>query len=101
MPFLLIFSGRFLHTDSPYLCPLKNLKPLLIMQLKGLVRFFAIALIFICVYQLSFTWFVHSHENDMEAKADKWLNQYPSPEKKYADNKELQALYADTLKELK
>ncbi len=71
------------------------------MQLKGLVRFFAIALILICIYQLSFTWFVHNHESDMEAKSDKWLNQYPSPEKKYADNKELQALYADTLKELK
>ncbi len=71
------------------------------MQLKGLVRFFAIALILICIYQLSFTWFVHSHESDMEAKADKWLNQYPSPEKKYADDKALQALYADTLKELK
>lgn len=71
------------------------------MQLKGLVRFFAIALIVICIYQLSFTWFVHNHESAMEAKADKWLNQYPSPEKKYADNKDLQVLYADTLKELK
>lgn len=72
------------------------------MQLKGLVRFFAIALILICLYQLSFTWFVHSHENDMEAKADKWVSaNYPSAEKKYSDNKALQALYADTLKELK
>lgn len=72
------------------------------MQLKGLVRFFAIALILICIYQLSFTWFVHSHENDMEAKADKWVAaNYPSADKKYSDNKALQALYADTLKELK
>ena len=38
------------------------------MQLKGLVRFFAIALILICVYQLSFTWIVRSHESEMEAK---------------------------------
>ncbi len=45
------------------------------MQLKGLVRFFAIALILICLYQLSFTWFVHSHENEMEAKADTWVKQ--------------------------
>lgn len=72
------------------------------MQLKGLVRFFAIALILICIYQLSFTWFVHSHESDMEAKADKWVSaNYPSADKKYSDDKALQALYADTLKELK
>ncbi len=72
------------------------------MQLKGLVRFFAIALILICVYQLSFTWIVRSHESSMEAKADKWLTAYyPAPEKKYPDNKELQALYADSLKEFK
>ncbi len=72
------------------------------MQLKGLVRFFAIALILICVYQLSFTWFVHSHESDMEVKADKWVSaNYPAADKKYSDNKALQALYADTLKELK
>lgn len=42
------------------------------MQLKGLVRFFAIALIVICLYQLSFTWFVHSHENAQDAKAEAW-----------------------------
>ena len=72
------------------------------MQLKGLVRFFAIALILICVYQLSFTWIVRSHESDMEAKADKWLSAYyQEPEKKYPNDKELQALYADSLKEIK
>ena len=72
------------------------------MQLKGLVRFFAIALILICVYQLSFTWIVRSHESDMEAKADKWLSAYyPQPESKYPNDKELQALYADSLKEIK
>ncbi len=72
------------------------------MQLKGLVRFFAIALILICVYQLSFTWIVRSHESDMEAKADKWLTvYYQQPEKKYPNNKEIQALYADSLKEVK
>jgi len=72
------------------------------MQLKGLVRFFAIALILICVYQLSFTWIVRNHENEMEAKADKWLAAtYPKAAVKYADNKELQALYEDTLKQAK
>ena len=39
------------------------------MKLKGLVWFFAIMLILISVYQLSFTWVVNSHENKMKAKA--------------------------------
>ena len=43
------------------------------MQLKGLVRFFAIALTLICLYQLSFTWFVRSHESEMDKKATVWL----------------------------
>ncbi len=72
------------------------------MQLKGLVRFFAIALILICVYQLSFTWIVRNHEKSMEEKADKWLSAYyPSPESKYPNSKDLQVLYADSLKEFK
>jgi SecD/SecF fusion protein len=41
------------------------------MKLKGLVWIFAIALILISVYQLSFTWVVNSHENEMWAKAEK------------------------------
>ena len=69
------------------------------MQLKGLVRFFAIALVLICIYQLSFTWFVHSHESAMEAKADKLVSA-KYPQIKYTDAT-LQALYADTLKQLK
>ncbi len=44
------------------------------MQLKGLVTFFAIALIVISVYQLHFTWVVRNHENKMEASAQKWVN---------------------------
>jgi SecD/SecF fusion protein len=71
------------------------------MQLKGLVRFFAIALILICLYQLSFTWFVKNHESEMEKKADTWLKNFPSPATKYPGNKELQAAYADTLEDLK
>lgn len=71
------------------------------MQLKGLVRFFAIALILICVYQLSFTWFVKRHEGEMEKKADTWLKRFPSPEVKYPGNKELQALYSDSLADLR
>jgi len=41
------------------------------MRLKGLVWFFAIALILISVFQLSFTWVVNNHESAMKAKADK------------------------------
>lgn len=72
------------------------------MQLKGLVRFFAIALILICLYQLSFTWIVHNHEKDMSISADKWVkNNYVSAKDKYAGNVELQALYNDTLEIIK
>jgi len=71
------------------------------MQLKGLVRFFAIALTLICLYQLSFTWFVRNHESEMEKKASLWLKSYPTAEQKYPGKKELQAAYADTLAELK
>ncbi len=71
------------------------------MQLKGLVRFFAIALILICLYQLSFTWFVNNHESAMEKKAAQWLKRFPSAETVYPGNKELQAAYSDSLAGLK
>lgn len=45
------------------------------MKLKGLVWFFAIMLILISVYQLSFTWVVNAHENKMKAKAVKFISQ--------------------------
>ncbi|MDQ6761316.1 MAG: protein translocase subunit SecD, partial [Bacteroidota bacterium] len=41
------------------------------MKLKGLVWFFAITLILISVYQLSFTWVVNSYESKMKQKAEK------------------------------
>lgn len=72
------------------------------MQLKGLVRFFSIALILICLYQLSFTWIVRSHESNIEQKANLWVKaHYPSPQVKYPNNKALAAAYADTLEQLK
>ena len=72
------------------------------MQLKGLVKIFAIALILICLYQLSFTFFVRSHENKMAQKADSWVKaNYPRSEQKYPANKELQSLYADSLSAIK
>ena len=71
------------------------------MQLKGLVKIFAVALILICLYQLSFTWFVRSHENALNDRAGRWLKAvYPqTPEQRFPGNKELQALYADTLEQ--
>ncbi|WP_336514075.1 protein translocase subunit SecDF [Pollutibacter soli] len=44
------------------------------MQFKGLVRFFAAALILISLYQLHFTWVVRSHEKKMEGKAKAFVN---------------------------
>jgi len=44
------------------------------MQLKGLVRFFAIALILISLYQLHFTWVVRNHEKKIEQKAKAYVN---------------------------
>ncbi|MDE3212047.1 MAG: protein translocase subunit SecD, partial [Bacteroidota bacterium] len=40
------------------------------MKLKGLVWFFAITLILISIYQLSFTWVVNSYESKMKLKAE-------------------------------
>ena len=70
------------------------------MQLKGLVRFFTIALILICLYQLSFTWFVRSHEKAMEAKASSWVKKFPKAEQVYPSNKEEQLLYNDSLNDI-
>jgi len=68
------------------------------MQLKGLVRFFTILLILYSLYELSYTWVVRSHEKKMEKRATSFVNNnYPKPETKYPGNKDLQALYQDTL----
>jgi len=53
------------------------------------------------LYQLSFTWFVRKHESAMEEKATTWLKRFPTPEKQYPGNKELQAAYTDSLNDLK
>jgi SecD/SecF fusion protein len=68
------------------------------MQLKGLVRFFALALILICLYQLSFTWIVRNHESSMADRADSWVKaMYPNAEKKYPGDKAMQETYNDSL----
>lgn len=37
----------------------------------------------------------------MDEKAQAWINRFPTPEQKYPGNKELQAIYADSLSEVK
>ena len=72
------------------------------MQLKGLVRFFTIALVLICLYQLSFTWIVRSHENNMADRAASWVKaNFGTPQQKYPGNKAQQDVYSDSLATLK
>ncbi|HMF71169.1 MAG TPA: protein translocase subunit SecDF [Flavitalea sp.] len=69
--------------------------------MRALVSIFAVLLILISGYQLSFTWFVNKHESAMEAKAKLQVKRlYPTPEQKYTGNKEAQALYQDTINTL-
>ena len=59
------------------------------MQGKGVVKFFAILLAIVCVYQLSFTWVAHKVENDAKvyAKGD------TTKEKVYLDSISTQPVY--------
>ena len=67
------------------------------MQLKGLVRFFAILLIIYSVYQLSFTWFVRGHEKKLESRAKSFMSvNHPD-----AKGERYDTLYAERLKRLK
>ncbi|MEO8765171.1 MAG: protein translocase subunit SecDF [Ginsengibacter sp.] len=43
------------------------------MKLKGLVWFFAVTLILISIYQLSFTWVVNSYEKSIKQKAERMV----------------------------
>jgi|CXWL01.1.fsa_nt_gi SecD/SecF fusion protein len=71
------------------------------MQLKGLVRFFTVLLIVYSLYQLSFTFFVRSHEKKMEAKAKAYVkNNFPAADVKYPNNKDSQAIYQETLEKV-
>ncbi|HKP32254.1 MAG TPA: protein translocase subunit SecD, partial [Chitinophagaceae bacterium] len=66
--------------------------------MRVLVTIFAVLLIVISAYQLSFTWFVNKHEGKIEDQARAWVNaRYPAAATKYPGNKELQALYQDTV----
>jgi SecD/SecF fusion protein len=67
------------------------------MQLKGLVWFFTIALIVISLYQLSFTWIVKNHENQLQAKAERFVKlNYAGAD---ADTKD--SVYQERLRRLK
>lgn len=71
------------------------------MQLKGLVRFFAVALILISLYQLSFTFVVRNYEKKIKTAAEAYVaGNIPTAEQKYPGNKELQAFYQDTIADL-
>ena len=68
------------------------------MQLKGLVRFFTVLLIIYSLYQLSFTWFVKSHESKLEKSAHAYVNRmYPSATQKFPGNKDSQVVYQEFL----
>jgi len=72
------------------------------MQLKGLVRFFTVLLIIYSIYQLSFTWFVRSHEKKMEARAASFTKvNYQSAAEEFPGNKDSQAVYQEYLDKIK
>ncbi len=66
--------------------------------MRVLVSIFAALLIFISLYQLSFTWFVNKHESAMKEKAMSQVKRlYPAAEQKYPGDKEAQSRYQDTV----
>ncbi len=72
------------------------------MALKGLVRFFAIMLILISVWQLSFTWIVNNFESKQKARAEKYVkNNFGNASKETRDSafNATYRRYVDSLKE--
>lgn len=69
--------------------------------MRALVTIFVGLLIIYSLYLLSFTWFVNSHEKELEQKAKLAIKNLPTAESKYSVNKELQALYQDTLDQIR
>src|SRR3954467_8925229 len=66
--------------------------------MRALVTIFVGLLIIYSLYLLSFTWFVNKHESAMDEKAGRYIKTNFQPATaKYPGNKELQALYQDTL----
>ncbi len=66
--------------------------------MRALVTIFVGLFIVYSLYLLSFTWFVNSHEKELEKKAQQFVQKnYPTAEQKYPGNKELQTIYQDSL----
>ena len=59
------------------------------MQGKGVIKFFAILLAIVCLYQLSFTWVANKVENDAKTYAKGNI----AKEKAYKDSMETQPVY--------
>ena len=71
------------------------------MALKGLVRFFAIMLILISLYQLSFTWIVKNFENKQLDKAKRFVKTNFGTASKETQDSALNAVYRRYLDSLK
>ena len=72
------------------------------MALKGLVRFFAIVLIIISVWQLSYTWIVNNFEKAQKARAEKFVKNNFATASKETKDSAVNAVYrrnVDSLKE--
>ncbi len=68
------------------------------MPLKGLVKFFAIVLIILCLFQLSFTYFVNKKDSEIKAKVKNMIaKEYPAPKVKYPGDEAMQVKYKDSL----
>jgi SecD/SecF fusion protein len=67
------------------------------MPLKGLVKFFAIGLIILSLFQLSFTWFVKKKDKEIAGKVDAALKKMQKPEERYPNDKNMQTAWKDSL----
>ncbi len=97
----LILRNEF-QRQTPIFALLKKTSNYITMALKGLVRFFAIALIVISLYQLSFTWIVNNFENTQKEKADRFVKKnFGSADKLIQDSARnaVYRRYVDSLKE--
>ncbi|MEO6915715.1 MAG: hypothetical protein ABI151_08775 [Chitinophagaceae bacterium] len=65
--------------------------------MRALVTIFVGLFIVYSLYLLSFTWFVNSHESAMAKRAMLAVKKLPTVDQKYPGNKDMQALYQDTL----
>ena len=66
--------------------------------MRPLVSIFTLLLIGISLYKLSFTFFVNSHEKEVQARAQQYIKRtYPAAAQKYPGNTEAQAIYQDSL----